>query len=85
MEEIVLRALRRSPAERYPSATALRADLENPAAVIVTGLCHRLRPPTPWRRLLRRARYVALVCALPVALQLLLFFWLRNHCAHGGR
>lgn len=82
IEEIVLRALRRSPSERYSTASAMRADLANPRAVAVTGLCQRLRPPTRWRRTLRRARYVAMVCALPVAVQLLLFFLLRSHFAH---
>ncbi len=45
VEEIVLHALRRKPAERYPSAAAMQAELDAPEKVSVTGLCHRLRPP----------------------------------------
>jgi len=44
-EEIVLRAMRRRPAERYPSAAALKEDLDAPQAVRVTGLSRRLRAP----------------------------------------
>jgi len=44
-EEIVLRALRRKPAERYPTMAAFRAALDAPDKVVVTGLSQRLRPP----------------------------------------
>ncbi len=44
-EEIVLRALRRAPEERYPTVTAFRADLDAPGRVHVTGLSGRLKAP----------------------------------------
>jgi serine/threonine-protein kinase len=44
-EEIVLRAMRRDPSERYPSADAFKADLDSPRSVRVTGLCDQLRAP----------------------------------------
>ncbi len=47
-EEIVLRAMRRRPADRYQSVDAFRADLEAPERVHVTGLSGRLRAPR-WR------------------------------------
>jgi serine/threonine protein kinase len=47
-EEIVLHAMRRKPSERHPSASALRAELDDPARVHVTGLSQRLRAPR-WR------------------------------------
>ena len=37
--------MRRRPAERYPSAAALKEDLDAPQAVRVTGLSRRLRAP----------------------------------------
>ena len=37
-EEIVLHAMRRKPADRYPSVAAFRAELDAPGA----GACHRL-------------------------------------------
>jgi serine/threonine-protein kinase len=44
-EEIVLRALRRRPEDRYPSTDAFRADLDAPERVHVTGLSGRLQAP----------------------------------------
>jgi serine/threonine protein kinase len=82
VEEIVLRALRREPAERYATAAAMKADLDSPEQVVVTGLAERLQPATAWRRNLRRARYVALVCIIPVAVQVALFVLLWRRFAH---
>ena len=72
-EEIVLRALRRNPQERYPSAEALKADLDAPQSVVVTGLAEHLQPPTSWRKFARKARYVFLVCGVPLGAQVILF------------
>jgi serine/threonine protein kinase len=47
-EEIVLRAMRRNPAERYQTVAAFKADLDAPERVHVTGLSGRLRAPR-WR------------------------------------
>jgi serine/threonine-protein kinase len=67
-EEIVLRALRRDPADRYASAAELRADLERPAAVHVSGLAARLIEVTLWRKWLRWIRYFAVVGVAPIAI-----------------
>jgi hypothetical protein len=75
-EEITLRALQRDPSRRYPTAAALRADLVQPRQVSVTGLCDRLQPSTRWKRVLLKARWIALTCVLPVAVQALLYVWL---------
>ena len=85
VEEIVLRALRREPAERYVSVAALQADVERPDRVVVTGLSTRLRPATAWGRRWRRARYAALLTVVPVAAQLALFGLLWHHLAHSRR
>lgn len=83
-EEIVLRALRRNPTERYASAAELRADLDRPAQVRVSGLAAHLIEVTRWRRLLRWTRYVAVVGVSPIAFFVVLFrvlWWLleRKH------
>jgi len=78
-EEIVLRALRRAPAERYPTAAVMRAELEHPDRVVVSGLSARLRPPTRARRALRLLRYWTLVCVVPLATQVGLFWLLWRH------
>jgi serine/threonine-protein kinase len=79
VEEIVLRALRRDPAERYASVAALKADLDHPELVLVTDLQARLQPPTPARRRWRQARYVALVALLPLVAQVMVFFAIWHH------
>ena len=48
-EEIVLRALQRDPADRYPNAAAMKAELDTAEHVRVTGLADRLQQPVPWR------------------------------------
>jgi len=47
-EEIVLRAMRREPGERYKTAWELKRDLDAPEQVRVTGLSDRLEAPR-WR------------------------------------
>ncbi len=72
-EEIVLRALRRNPGDRYASAAEFKANLDRPADVHVSGLAARLIEVTPWRKRLRWMRYVALVGAAPIAFLVGLF------------
>jgi serine/threonine-protein kinase len=67
-EEIVLRAMRRNPAERYASAAQLKADLDDPTRVLVSGLSEHLVEVTAWRRRLRLARFVALFTVTPIAI-----------------
>lgn len=81
-EEIVLRALRRDPADRYPSVMAMKADLDDPEGVAVSGLCDRLQPVTRGRRIRRLVSHVFLVGVLPVASQVLLFLLLWRHLPH---
>jgi serine/threonine protein kinase len=80
-EEIVLRALRRDPAERYASVAAMKADIDHPELVLVSGLSARLRPATPSRRRWRLARHVVLIAVLPVVAQVVLFGLLWHHLA----
>ena len=81
-EEIVLRALRRKPEERYSSAGAMKRDLDDPGHVVVSGIALRLKPVTRWGRFRRRARYVAVVGVLPVAMQIVLFALMWWHYAN---
>lgn len=81
-EEIVLRAMRRNPTARYASAERLKADLDQPTRVLVSGLCERLVPVTAWRKRLRWARVVSLVTIAPLAILAaafrLLWWWLER-------
>ena len=76
VEEIVLRAMQRDPARRYPSAAAMLADLAAPEQVVVTGLSERLEPSTRWRRNWRRVRWFSVCVLLPIAVQLLFYLWI---------
>jgi serine/threonine-protein kinase len=80
-EEIVLRALQRNPARRYPTAAAMKADLDASEKTRVTGLCNSLQKSTRWRRFLLLARWIAVVCILPLVIQVLLFLLLWHHYA----
>ncbi len=57
----------------------MRRDLEQPGAILVTGLANRLEPVTPGRRRARLLRYVAAVALAPIAAQVLLFLLLWRH------
>ena len=81
-EEIVLRALRRNPGERYPSVAALKVALDHPHEAELSNLRERLQPVTRWRRYLRISRYLAWVVLIPLASQVILFLLLWEHLAH---
>ena len=44
-EEIVLHAMQRNPADRYQSVADLKAELDAPLKVFVSGYCNRLQKP----------------------------------------
>ncbi len=80
-EEIVLRALQRDPADRYPSAAAMKAELDTAEHVRVTGLADRLREPTAWRpSLFQRPWFlvVTLLSPLTIGIMILLILLLRR-------
>jgi hypothetical protein len=83
-EEIVLRALQRDPAERYPSAAAMKAELDTIEHVRVTGLADRLQAPTAWKpRLFQRPWFLATAMLSPllIAVVVMLLLVLRQHAA----
>lgn len=71
-EEIILHAMERDPGERYPSAAAMKADLDNPDAVVLTGRCDRLQTPAPWKRGWKKWLWITLAVAVPVVIFVLL-------------
>jgi serine/threonine protein kinase len=84
-EEIILQAMERDPDNRHPSAAAMKAELESPQAVNVTGRCNRLEVSTIWKRRWRKARWVAFWIMVPLLTQILLFLLLWHHFAKHGR
>jgi serine/threonine protein kinase len=82
IEEVVLRALRRDPMDRYTSVAAMKADLDHPGDVHVSGLAGRLVAVTRWRKTRRLMRYLLLVAVAPVAFLVASFGLLWFYLAH---
>ena len=74
IEEIILHAMERDPFKRYPSAAAMKAELDSPEIVQLTGRHQRLQHARPWKRKFRRVRMVVITSLIPVALFLVLWF-----------
>ncbi len=74
VEEIILHAMERDPRNRYPSAAAMKADLDAPGSVSLTGRCDRLQTPTAWKRSAKKALWITLAVSVPIVVFLLLVF-----------
>ena len=66
VEEIILHAMERDPKNRYQTAASMKAELDDPRAVQVTGRSERLHAPTAWRRNWKKALWVALGILVPL-------------------
>ena len=83
-EEIVLRALQRDPGDRYPSAAAMKAELDTAEHVRVTGLCDRLQEPAAWKPgLFQRPMVLAVTLLGPVLIGIAVMLVLLLH-QHAG-
>ncbi|GFO53088.1 hypothetical protein GMSM_00950 [Geomonas sp. Red276] len=67
-EEIILHAMERDPADRYPCAEAMQRELDHPETVALTGRWRNLKPPQPWKRYLKSGIMVGLLLAAAIAL-----------------
>jgi serine/threonine protein kinase len=73
IEEIILHAMAPNPSDRYCSAAAMKAELDSPENVQVTGMYMHPRKPNPWPKRLRLAGVIMALAASPVVL---FFFFL---------
>lgn len=73
VEEIILHAMARDPGDRYPNALAMKAELDAPEKVEITGRADRLVAPAPWQSRWRRSRLVILAVVVPLVIFLLFF------------
>jgi serine/threonine-protein kinase len=73
IEEIILHAMEREPSKRYPSAAAMKAELDAPDSVVLTDRHHRLRKATHWKRRFRKVRVILITAMLPIVAFLLLW------------
>jgi serine/threonine-protein kinase len=79
VEEIILHAMERQPFDRYPTAAAMKAELDNPEQVQLTGRCDRLRPPVAWLGMWHKMRMYVVAALVPVVVVAVLFFVFRKH------
>jgi serine/threonine-protein kinase len=78
VEEIILHAMAPNPSDRYPSAAAMKADLDSPQTVQVTGQYTNPRKASSWPRRFRLAGIILSLAAAPFAL-FFLFLWMLQH------
>jgi eukaryotic-like serine/threonine-protein kinase len=78
VEEIILRALAREPADRYQTASELKRDLMAPCDVLVTGRANRLQRPNIRSRYWKLAGVIAVGVLAPIVLFLLLLAVLKG-------
>jgi serine/threonine-protein kinase len=78
VEEIILHALERQPFDRYPNAAAMKADLDAPDHVQLTGRCDRLRPPMAWQSTWHKMRMYVIAALVPVIVVAVIFFVFRR-------
>jgi serine/threonine-protein kinase len=78
-EEIVLHAMQRTPADRYPTIQAFKAELDAPKNVFVSGYCNRLQSPR-WRMGMRETPFIVgvLISVVFISLQVAGFLVLRH-------
>ena len=79
VEEIILHAMERQPFDRYPNAAAMKAELDNPEQVQLTGRCDRLRPPVAWVGMWHKMRMYVLAALVPLVVVAVLYFAFRKH------
>ena len=75
VEEIILHAMAREPDDRYPNVAALKAELDKPAEVQITGRADHLQAIKPWQSSWQKHRsliWKILIPAIVIGLFLLL-------------
>ncbi len=80
VEEIILHAMEREPGRRYQSAEEMKAELDKPHSVVLTGRHHHLRLPKLWKTRWHGMRIIVLSALLPLVL--LAVALLLTHCGH---
>ncbi|MFZ0505488.1 MAG: hypothetical protein WAM44_17345, partial [Chthoniobacterales bacterium] len=66
LEEIILHAMEREPSKRYQTAAAMKAELDDPDSVRLTGRSSRLRSPKMWKTRWRGVRLVVISATIPI-------------------
>ena len=72
VEEIVLHAMERDPDQRYQSAAEMKAEIDEPHHVTVTGRAKRVQAPTPWNQ--GWGKYRGMILSIGIPLLVIIFF-----------
>src|SRR5580700_6428055 len=67
LEEIILHAMEREPTRRYPTAAAMKAELDDPESVKVSGRHERLQSPKVWKTRWQGIRLIVISAVVPIA------------------
>jgi serine/threonine protein kinase len=79
LEEIILHAMEREPYRRYHSAAAMKAELDDPESVKLTGRHRQLKSPRVWKARWQGARLVVVSALLPLIAFAVALFFTRCH------
>src|SRR5512135_416139 len=71
IEEIILHAMERDPGKRYQTAAAMKAELDDPSSLKLTGRCNRLQTPAPWKRGWKKVLWITLIVSVPIVVLIL--------------
>jgi serine/threonine protein kinase len=66
IEEVVLHAMERDPRKRYQTAVTMKAELDDPASVALTGRSGRLQEASMGKRSWKKAFWIALGILIPL-------------------
>jgi serine/threonine-protein kinase len=75
VEEIILHAMARNPQHRYQHAEEMKAEVQVPERVKLTGRAARLVSATPLQIRWRQLRLVVMAVCIPILLVALLFIF----------
>ncbi len=79
VEEIILHAMERNPAERYPSADAMKAELDDYEKIELVERFRRLQSPQLWKSRFRALPLILFFAFTWIAGFLLIFWYLKHH------
>ena len=79
VEEIILHAMERNPAERYPSAAAMKAELDDYEKVELVERFRRLQSPQLWKNKFRGLPLILFFAFTWIAGFFLIFWYLKHH------
>ena len=79
LEEIILHAMEREPHKRYQSAAAMKAELDDPESVKLTGRHRQLTSPKVWKARWQGSRLIVVSALLPIFLFCTALFFTRCH------